>query len=76
MGKPDLALPHLQKAIALNPENEVSYYRLSQTYKALGNRPGQQKALRGVSTSAKSEGEATRDAEERIFARRSYEAEY
>jgi tetratricopeptide (TPR) repeat protein len=25
--KPDLALPHLQKAIALNPKNEVSWYR-------------------------------------------------
>ena len=43
--KPDQALPHLQKAIALNPENEVGYYRLAQVYRALGNAPEQQKAL-------------------------------
>jgi predicted Zn-dependent protease len=43
--KPDLALPHLQKAIALNPKNEVSWYRLGQVERALGNVPEQQKAL-------------------------------
>lgn len=45
LGKPDLALPHLQKAIALNSQNEVSYYQLSQAQKALGNVAEQQKAL-------------------------------
>jgi len=44
-GKPDLALPHLQKAISLNRENEVSQYQLSQVYRALGRSAEQQKAL-------------------------------
>jgi tetratricopeptide (TPR) repeat protein len=43
--KPDLALPHLQKAIALNPDNRVSWYRLVQAERALGNGPEEQKAL-------------------------------
>ena len=43
--KPDLALPHLRKAIALNPEDEVPYYHLAQVYAALGNTAAQQKAL-------------------------------
>lgn len=43
--KPDLALPHLQKAIALNAENEVSWYRLAQVERALGDVREQQKAL-------------------------------
>jgi predicted Zn-dependent protease len=45
LGKPDLALPHLQKACSLNPQNEVSYYLLSQAYRVLGNEGGQEKAL-------------------------------
>ena len=44
-GKPDLALPHLQKAISLNPHNEVSQYQLSQAYRVLGRTAEQQKAL-------------------------------
>jgi tetratricopeptide (TPR) repeat protein len=43
--KPELALPHLQKAIALNAKNEVSWYRLVQVQRALGNVREQQKAL-------------------------------
>jgi tetratricopeptide (TPR) repeat protein len=43
--KPERALPHLQKAIALNAENEVSWYRLAQVERALGNVQEQQKAL-------------------------------
>ena len=43
--KPELALPHLHKAIALNAENEVSWYRLAQVERALGNASEQQKAL-------------------------------
>jgi tetratricopeptide (TPR) repeat protein len=43
--KPKLALPHLQKAIALNAKNEVSWYRLVQAERALGNVREQQKAL-------------------------------
>jgi len=44
-GKPGGALPELQRASALNPNNEVTYYRLSQAYKALGNVADQEKAL-------------------------------
>jgi tetratricopeptide (TPR) repeat protein len=43
--KPDLALPHLQKAVTLNAEDEVAWYRLSQVNRALGNKDEQQKAL-------------------------------
>jgi tetratricopeptide (TPR) repeat protein len=43
--KPDLALPHLHKAIELNAQNEVAWYRLGQALKALGNTAEQQKAL-------------------------------
>jgi tetratricopeptide (TPR) repeat protein len=35
--KPQQALPHLRKAIELNQENEVSWYRLSQVQRSLGN---------------------------------------
>jgi tetratricopeptide (TPR) repeat protein len=45
LGKPEIALAHIQKAIALNAANEVSYYRLSQTYKALGRTAEQRDAL-------------------------------
>ncbi len=43
--KPDLALPQLQKATLLSPEDDVPYYHLAQVYKALGNAVEQQKAL-------------------------------
>jgi predicted Zn-dependent protease len=43
--KPDLALPHMQKAIALNREKEVSWGRLAQVERMLGNSAEQQKAL-------------------------------
>jgi tetratricopeptide (TPR) repeat protein len=43
--KPEMALPHLQKAIALNPNNDVSWYRLSQVERSLGNTAEQQKAM-------------------------------
>ena len=45
LGKHDLALPHLQKATQLNPEDDVPYYHLAQVYKALGNAAEGQKAL-------------------------------
>jgi tetratricopeptide (TPR) repeat protein len=45
LAKPGLALPHLEKAIALDPHDEVSYYQLAQAYGALGNAAGRQKAL-------------------------------
>ena len=43
--KPEPALPHLQKAISLNSQNEVSWYRLSQVYGLLGNLAEQKKAF-------------------------------
>jgi tetratricopeptide (TPR) repeat protein len=45
LGKPDLALPHVQKAGSLDPEDVVCHFHLSQAYKALGNVAEQQKAL-------------------------------
>jgi tetratricopeptide (TPR) repeat protein len=43
--KPELALPHLLKAVELNAQSEVAWYRLGQAQKALGNTAEQQKAL-------------------------------
>jgi tetratricopeptide (TPR) repeat protein len=43
--KPSLALPHLQRAVALNADDEVAWYRLAQTDRALGNAEEQKKAL-------------------------------
>ncbi len=43
--KPDRALPHLERAALLSPEDDVPYYHLAQVYKALGNAAEQQKAV-------------------------------
>jgi len=43
--KPAEALPHLQKAIRLNSQNEVGWYRLSQVQGMLGNTEERQKAF-------------------------------
>jgi tetratricopeptide (TPR) repeat protein len=43
--RPEQALTHLKTAIALNPENEVSWYRISQVQGILGNANEQRKAL-------------------------------
>jgi len=43
--KPQEALPHLQKAVQLNDQNEVSWYRLSQVQGMLGNTVERQKAF-------------------------------
>jgi tetratricopeptide (TPR) repeat protein len=43
--KPELALPHLLKAVELNAQSEVAWYRLGQAQKALGNTAEQEKAL-------------------------------
>lgn len=43
--KPRLAVPALQKAIAIDPSNEVSWYRLFQAERALGNTAEQTKAM-------------------------------
>jgi tetratricopeptide (TPR) repeat protein len=44
-GQVGASIPHLRKAIELRPEDEVSYYRLSLAYKALGETAEQRKAL-------------------------------
>jgi tetratricopeptide (TPR) repeat protein len=44
-GAPKLALPHLQRAVAINPGDEVAWYRLSRAQKALGNEALQQQAI-------------------------------
>jgi len=43
--KPDLALPHLQRAVVLNADDEVAWYRLAQADRALGDTEEQKKAL-------------------------------
>jgi len=43
--KPQEALSQLQKAIALNPNNEVSWYRLAQAYRMLNNAAEREKAF-------------------------------
>jgi len=43
--QPEQALPHVQKAVAANPENEVGWYRLAQVQRKLGNSSEQQKAM-------------------------------
>lgn len=43
--KPEQALTHLQKAVALEADDEVAWYRLAQAQKTLGNEAEQQKAL-------------------------------
>jgi tetratricopeptide (TPR) repeat protein len=45
LGKPDLALPPLQKAIALNANNEVAWYHVAQAHRARGDAAAQQTAL-------------------------------
>jgi len=42
---PDQALVHAQRAVAVDPENQVAWYRLAQIQKALGNTGAQQKSL-------------------------------
>jgi tetratricopeptide (TPR) repeat protein len=39
------ALPPLQKAVALNPRDEVAFYQLAQAHRALGHEAEQQNAL-------------------------------
>ena len=39
------ALPHAQRAVTVDPENEVCWYRLAKIQRSLGNIPEQEKAL-------------------------------
>lgn len=43
--QPEQALPHAQRAVAVDPENEVCWYRLAKIERSLGNIPEQEKAL-------------------------------
>ncbi len=45
LGFPELALAHLRTAITINPQNEVSYYRLAQAHRALGRTEEMRRAL-------------------------------
>jgi tetratricopeptide (TPR) repeat protein len=45
LGQPDLGLTRLQKAIAIDPNNEVSWYQMAQAHRARGDAAAQQKAL-------------------------------
>jgi tetratricopeptide (TPR) repeat protein len=44
-GQPERALPHLQKAVALDPANDVAHYQLSVALGKLGNVAEQRKVL-------------------------------
>ena len=46
--KPDLALPHLQRAVVLDADDEVAWYRLVLVDRQLGNVDEQNKALAQV----------------------------
>jgi tetratricopeptide (TPR) repeat protein len=46
LGQPAQALPHLQQALKVNAESEVSHYQLARVYSALGNTAGQAEELR------------------------------
>lgn len=43
--EPEKALPHAQRAVAVDPDNEVCWYRLAKIQRSLGNIPEQEKAL-------------------------------
>ena len=43
--QPESALPHAQRAVTVDPENEVCWYRLAKIQRTLGNVAEQQKAL-------------------------------
>jgi len=43
--EPEQALPHLKAAIASNPDDEVSWYRLAEVERSLGNKSEQQSAI-------------------------------
>ena len=45
LNQPGKALPHLQAALTLNNENEVSHYQLARVYQAMGRTSEQQKEL-------------------------------
>ena len=45
LGRPADAVPHLQAALKINPDNEVAWYQLGQAHRALGHTAEQEKAL-------------------------------
>lgn len=44
-GKPRLALPHLQKAVSLDPDDAAAFFQLARAYRALGNKAGEAQAM-------------------------------
>lgn len=67
LGKPADALPPIQKAIQVNPESEIAFYRLSQAQGTLGNTSEQEAALVKF-RQLRSEKSNHQEAETRIFA--------
>ena len=45
LGQPDVALPHLEKAAALDPEDDVAFFHLWQAHRALGHADQEKTAL-------------------------------
>ena len=45
LDQPAQALPHLQQALKVNPDNEVSHYQMARVYSALGNAAAQTQEL-------------------------------
>jgi tetratricopeptide (TPR) repeat protein len=43
--RPDRAVVHLQKAVSLDPEDDVAYFQLARAYQELGNSAEQKKAM-------------------------------
>jgi tetratricopeptide (TPR) repeat protein len=43
-GRPDLALPHLRKAVALQPDDDTAFFNLSQAHGALGHAEEERRA--------------------------------
>lgn len=43
--KPELAVPRLKRAIAINPNDEVAWYRIARALRMVGDPEGQRKAL-------------------------------
>jgi tetratricopeptide (TPR) repeat protein len=46
LDQPSQALPHLQQALKVNPDNDVSHYQLARVYSALGDTSAKARELR------------------------------
>jgi predicted Zn-dependent protease len=64
--KPELAVPHLQTATRLRPDDDVAWYRLARAEAALGNEEDQKKALAEFQR-LKSQKSIPQEASKRLF---------